>query len=139
MCININKENKPPKNNCILQIPYNTWILFFTIYILWYKVVSFFCLNLKISITTEPIEFSFFWNLHCIAYVEPGMNLGYLESSLGMVLDYFNAFSTISRAEFLNARGVSTSNGIWSYLYEIIFNLIIEFVSIFVTWKGQLI
>ena len=50
------------------MIKYNCSIV---TYILLYKVVSFFCLKLKISITTEPIEFSFLRKL----YIAPVIDL----------------------------------------------------------------
>ena len=43
-------------------------------YILLYKVVMIFCLQLKISCTTDPVEFSVLGKLHLC----PGMVIGYL-------------------------------------------------------------
>ena len=56
-----------------------------------YKVIRFICLYLKISLTTELIEFSSF-------------NLGYC-----MVLGYFSGFYTNLTTELLGARGAATS------------------------------
>ena len=52
-----------------LQVKTKTWS--FTD--LLYKVVRLFCLKFKISITTEPIEFSVIGKVH----IGPGMVLGY--------------------------------------------------------------
>ena len=52
-----------------------------------YKVLSFYCLKLKISITTAQIKFSFLWK----HFIGNGRVLGYKISnlSLGKVLGYF--------------------------------------------------
>ena len=59
-------------------------------HILLYKVVRFFCLYLKISVTTEPIEISILWKL----FIGPWMVLGYLIFVIEFVLGYFPAFLT---------------------------------------------
>ena len=74
-----------------------------------YKVVSFFCLKLKISLTTEPIGFFILCKLH----IGPVMVLCYFifrfKSCNGFKPFDFPLFTTPLNTEPLDARGVAAS------------------------------
>ena len=77
-------------------------------FILLYKGVSFFCLKLRISITTELIGFSISGKLH----IGPEMVLGYLifrcKASDGFKL-FFLPIYVSSITDSIDARGIASS------------------------------